>query len=121
MVPRKKSWIKPNQIKFKGHSYKNYIKEDFQENLVDLNWNDYFEYIDPNVLWECLRDAILSVINPMCPLKTFNVPEAKEPWITNEALEAFRDNDKLMKKAKRTKASEHWDQVERVRNSVGKK
>ena len=67
-----------------------------------------------DILWECLRDAILSVINPMCPLNTFNVPEVKEPWITNQALEAIRDKDKLMKKAKRAKVSEHW-----ARMSVG--
>ena len=95
MVTRKKVWVKPSKIKFKGRSYKNYVKEDF-------------------------RKAILKIIDPICPLRSFSVPEAKEPWITNEALEAIRDKDKLLKKAKRTGLIGHWVEAKQVRNTVGR-
>ena len=36
----------------------------------------------------------------MCPLKSFRLPAAREPWITNEGLEAIRDKDRLLKKAR---------------------
>ena len=48
------------------------------------------------------------------------MPEAREPWITNEALEAIRDKDKLMKKARKTKSVPHWEQARRGRNEVGR-
>ena len=119
-VTRKKTWVKPKKIEFKGRSYRNYVKEDFQNSLNDLNWRRYFEIDDPNVLWGLLKTAILNSIDPVCPLKKFKVAEAKELWITNEALEAIRDKDKLLKKAKHTKKEEDWIRAKEARNRVGR-
>ena len=67
-----------------------------------------------------MKENIISVLNPMCPLKTFKVSEAREPWITNEALEAIRDKDKLLETAKRTKSARDWELARRARNTVGR-
>ena len=120
MVTRKKVSIKPNKIEFKGRSYKNYVKEDFQERLTDMNWGAYYRLDDPNILWDHLKTSILEAINPMCPLQNFRVPEAKELWLTNEALEAIRDKDKLLGKARRTRSIANWEAARAARNGVGR-
>ena len=56
----------------------------------------------------------------MCPIESFRVSEAKEPWITNEALEAIRDKDSLLRIARNTKAPEDWLEARRVRNATGR-
>ena len=35
----------------------------------------------------------------MCPLKSFKVKEAGEPWLTNKALEAIREKDNLLRQS----------------------
>ena len=97
MTTRKKVWVKHSKVKFKGRSYTNYVKED--------KWNEYFVLMDPNLMWDFFEKTITKVIDPVCPIKTFVVPEAREPWITNEASKAIRDKDKLLRKAKKKKSS----------------
>ena len=48
------------------------------------------------------------------------MPAAREPWITNEALEAIRDKDRLLAKAKRTKSGRDWALAREMRNTVGR-
>ena len=120
MVTRKKLYIKPTKIKFTGRSYKNYIKEDFQEALLSANWEIFYRSQDPDFLWGLLREAITSNIDKMCPLKSYSVNEFREPWITNEAIEATKDKKRLLLRAKRSMKEEDWVAAKRMRNEVGK-
>ena len=56
----------------------------------------------------------------MCPLKRLRVNARREPWVTNEAIEAIRDKDRLLKKARRTGKVEDWERARRARNEVGR-
>ena len=40
----------------------------------------------------------------MCPMKEFRVKSINEPWITNIALKASKDEHSLLKVAKRNKS-----------------
>ena len=120
LITRKKLYSKPAKINFTGRSYRNYNKEDFQERLGNANWVNYYALTNPNALWYYLKKIILDTIDPMCPLKKFRVPEAKEPWITNEALEAIRDKDRLMARARKSKLVDDWNNAKTARNTVGR-
>ena len=100
---RKKKFVKKEKVNFMGRSYKNYVKEDFQQSLSDHNWDAFFQMEDPNDLWQYMYRTILDYIDPMCPTKSFKVYSAREPWVTIEALELIKDKDRLLNKAKRTK------------------
>ena len=99
LVTRKKTWIKPKKVSFRDRSYKNYNKEVFQDRLTETNWVDFFRQNDPNILWESLKNSIVTVADQICPMRDFKVPEAREPWVTNEMLEAIKDKDSLLKKS----------------------
>ena len=111
MVTRKKTYTKPTKIEFKGRSYRNYDKELFQDRLTGLDWEGFFEVRDPNELWGTMSRKIEEQIEELCPLKTFKVSKAREPWVTNEALEAIKDKDKLLRRARKTGKEEDWTQV----------
>ena len=44
----------------------------------------------------------------MCPKQTFRIKSLKDPWITNELLEAIKDKDILLSHAKRTDDQLDW-------------
>ena len=120
MVTRKKDKTRHEQVDFKGRSYKNYVKEDFQEALLGKDWDQFFYERDPNILWDIMERFVEEEIERMCPLKSFKARKAKEPWITNEALEYIRDKDKALKKARRTGKAEDWEVARRERNRIGR-
>ena len=56
----------------------------------------------------------------MCPIKNFKVNKSREPWITNEALEAIKDKDRLLRRARRSGREDDWVSAKRERNRVGR-
>ena len=119
-VTRKKTWVKQTKVEFKGRTYKNYVKEDFQQLLDDHDWTQFYQLDDPNILWHYLHTTMLRYINPMCPIKSYRVSEAREPWMTNEMLESIKDKDRLLRKAKNSGQKADWDEARRARNRVGR-
>ena len=117
---RKKIKILSPKINFEGRSYRNYIKEDFQHNLINSNWNDFYSSNDPEICWEIMEAIIREEIDKMCPLKNFRVSKSRDVWITNELLEEIRDKDLALKRARKSGDANHWAYARHERNRVGK-
>ena len=120
LVTRKRIATKAEKVNFRGRSYRNYRKETFQDRLVGTNWAPFYNCRDPNKMWKFMYKVISEEIEAMCPIKSFRVDEFKEVWMTNEAVEAIRDKDRLLKRAKRSGKEEEWLEAKRVRNRVGR-
>ena len=120
LVTRKKVTVPKEKVDFRGRSYRNYNREDFQNRLTNLDWGHFFDIRDPGVLWEIMEGRIEREIERMCPMKSFRVARKREMWITNEALEAIKDKDRALRRAKRTGNELDWAQARRLRNSVGR-
>ena len=119
-VRRKKLRIPHKKVSFKGRSYRNFVKEDFQEGLININWAEYYKATNPNTCWQIMENAIRTALDESCPLKSFKVREIREPWVTDEILEEIKDKDNYIKIAKQTKKEEDWLLAKRERNRVGK-
>ena len=120
LVTRKKTPVKSKKITFKGRSYRAYDKGVFQNNLVNADWREFYDNEDPNWLWDFMYNVILEKIEPMCPMKEFKVAEFKEIWMTNEAIEAIKDKERALNRARRTRSEEDWFEARAVRNRVGR-
>ena len=83
MVTRKKGYTKPSKVTFTGRSYKNYVREDFQGSLLEVDWTEFYNMQDPYVMWKFIEEEIRRNIDVVCPLKSYTVSELREPWITN--------------------------------------
>ena len=108
MVTRKKGSTVKEKTEFMGRSYRRYIREEFQNNLSALNWVPFYDIYDPNKLWDFMEGEILKQANVFCPIKKLRVNAQREPWITNEAIEAIRDKDRVLRKAKKSGKVEDW-------------
>ena len=119
-VVRKKSKSVLGKISFEGRSYKNYVKKDLQQNLTGSDWTEFYGEHNPTRLWDIMEENILKQANLLCPMRFFRVKEIREPWITNEAIEAIRDKDKLLNKAKKSGKETDWAAARMARNNVGR-
>ena len=97
----KKHVTKPKlATKFKGRSYIDFNEDLFLETLCEMDWERLYQADDPNVAWTVMKTNIQSTIDNMCPIRSFNIKQMKDPWITNEILESIHDKDRLLSRAK---------------------
>ena len=120
LATRKKKTLPKERTEFSGRSYKNYNREEFQNSLSTTDWTLFYGIGEPNALWDLMEKEILKQANLMCPIKKLRVNAKRKPWITNDAIEAIRDKDRLLKKAKRTGRAVDWGVARRARNEVGR-
>ena len=86
--------------------------------LLEIDWNQFYNVGNVNDSWSLLKNNILSVIDQICPVKTFKIKKLKDPWISQEILENIRDKDILLTRAKHTNNAEDWKRARDRRNEV---
>ena len=117
MLTRKKAKLVKQKCEFYGRSYRNYNKDIFQERIRDANWEFLEHERDVNTQWKMFEQNISTILDKMCPQKMFKIKQVKQPWITPRLLELILDKDKALKKAKKSKNRELWNDSKRLRNS----
>ena len=113
---RKKPRLKVKKVTLLGRSYRRYVKEDFQRELVESDLERFYTAEDPNAAWQIIEDKLRGMLNTICPVRKFKVNEVREQWVTNELLEEIKDKDRLIQVARNSDAREDW---KRARNRVG--
>ena len=106
------------QLSFRGRSYRHYDREQFQDNLANLDWQSLYVCNDIDQAWNIMLEKIRYEIELMCPLKNIKINKQKDPWITNEILELINDKNDLLAGAKCSKLVEDWDNAQTARNLV---
>ena len=119
-IKRKKNRVKFKKVSFKGRSYKDYVKEDMQEELTRLDWEQFFELQDPSECWEIIESRVRDHLNRVAPQKLFRVKEISEPWVTNEILEEIKDKDRFLRIARRSGKAGDLIRAKFQRNRVGR-
>ena len=117
-VTRKHIHKEKNSSTFQGRTYRHKNEALFLQHLTACNWNIFYQSDDPEIAWNILESNILNIINTMCPIQTFHVKHLKDPWISQEILEAMKDKDRLLSLAKRNNRAEDWVLARRRRNQV---
>ena len=120
LVRRKKPRLISKKVNFVGRSYKNVVKEDFQESLINEDWTEFYNSTDPEVCWGLLETTIRHKLDYTCPQKTFRLKEVREAWITDELLEEINDKDNCLRIARVLGKEEDWSAARKERNRVGK-
>ena len=115
---KKKIKTKKVQIDFYGRSYRNYDREAFQQHLMEYNWNEYWQFDNPDDCWEYMVKVIEKYLDPVCPVRRRRVRNSGEPWLCNEILEAIFDKDQAWKRAKLSKNADDVLVAKRLRNQV---
>ena len=72
-VVHKKGRDKRSPVQFMGRSYRNYDKEEFRRRLLWADWADFYQNSDPESAWDSILRHITTVLDDMCPLRTFHI------------------------------------------------
>ena len=99
---RKKEFEQWAEKQFTGRFYRFYDRDNFQNNIINVDWKSFYTARDVITCWDILEANILATIDAMCPVKHFKVSHSNDPWITNELLEEIRDKDLALKRARKS-------------------
>ena len=117
VVHKKGRDVRPT-AEFKGRSYRNVDRLTFQAKLSELDWTTFYIIGDVNEAWQFLFDQINSILDQMCPIRSFRIKNYRPDWITGELIEQIKDRDYFYKRAKRTGDSDLWNIAKYLRNST---
>ena len=70
--------------------YKNYNENNFTLLFNEIDWNEYYNCLDVNILWDMMHYRMQEILEIMCPFKTIYVRKDHVPWFTNEIYECIR-------------------------------
>ena len=98
---RKKIHNKRQSVNFKGRSYRNFDERQFITNFLNLDWDDFDNEDDPDILWDIYENKIRVIMDPMCPFKHFKIAKDRDPWVSDDLIDEIKQKDYLLKKAKK--------------------
>lgn len=99
-VVRKKNRTTLPRTSFECRNFKNYTKEEFQLDLVNFDWTDFFQISNPDEAWDYLYRVILECADKHCPVKFFTSKKEKPEWLNQEILEYVKERDKVYSRLK---------------------
>ena len=93
-----------------GRSYKHYVKEDFQADIIDdMSWRNFWDAgPDVNMLWDVMLTIILYHANVYCPTVKMYVNENCPYWFSRDLIEEINHKNYLYRKAKASSKEEDW-------------
>ena len=117
LVHKKGRDARPN-VEFVGRSYRHYNRADFTKALNSADWRDFYKLDDPELAWEFILKSVTTILDRMCPVKSFQVKNYRPDWITNELIEQIKDRDYFYSKAKRSGDQDAWNIAKHLRNTT---
>ena len=96
--------------------YKNYDKDIFGTLLTNMDWAQYYEIRDVDVLWNIIYSRIVEILEIMCPYKRVCLRDPKTPWVTRELVHAINERKKFVRLYWKTKNQFIWDICKYLRN-----
>ena len=115
IVHKKGRDIRP-KAEFIGRSYRSFDREKFKENLKSLNWEPLSDLKDPGEAWDFILNHITTVLDAMCPVRTFHIKNYRPDWMTKELIEQIKDRDYFYRKAKLSGDEDSWNIAKYLRN-----
>ena len=84
-----------------ARSYVHYDKQDFQNQLLQQDWAEYYTLDTVDEIWDCFLTHVSNVADTLCPTKKIKIKDKPEqdPWITHEILEMIQDKIRFQKLA----------------------
>ena len=101
-IVHKKGRDNRQSVKFEGRSYRHFDRAAFTKALLEADWGIFYGIENPEQAWEFILNSISTILDNMCPLRTFHIKNYRPDWITNELIEQIKDRDYFYKKAKST-------------------
>ena len=95
----------------KKRSLKNYNKETFQANLLDVDWSSVICSNNVIQAWEHFKSSFMSAIDNIAPMKEVRIKQRTQPRITNEILQCLKDRDKTFRVYKKDSSDDNFSNL----------
>lgn len=119
-VVRKKIRHTVPKVNFQCRCFSSYSKDEFQQDLRNHNWGDFFEILSPESAWQALYNVICKTSDCHCPMRTYTSKNALPLWLSKEILEFIKQRDYVYKLAKQTSDPDEWARLRRLRNKCNR-
>ena len=77
--------------------YQNFDNDIFRTLCKDVNWLDYDQSDNVDVIWDLFLFKITTILEVMCPYKQVYVRARKTPWITPDIIYYMNERSKFIK------------------------
>ena len=104
------------KVQFKGRTYRNFDVESFKSALVEADWTAFYNSADSEVAWRLMQEHVISVLDKMCPIRTFHIRNYRPDWMGRDLIEQIKDRDYFYKQAKKTGGEDLWNIAKYLRN-----
>ena len=84
--------------------------------MKNTNWQVINECHDSNICWKFFKDILTRCINTHAPMTKKTVKGKPIPWLTEEIKKQMNDRDGLLRKARKSKNTEHWKNYKAMKN-----
>lgn len=76
---------------FRCRSFGHYVRDNFQQDLVNHDWSEFFDILCPEQAWLYLYETITEYADKHCPLRDYVSKRELPPWLNNEILEHLKN------------------------------
>ena len=99
---------------------KHYNVEVYRKIIADLDWGDFFETQQIDILNNMFEEFFLSVLNDIAPVKISQRRKNFISWVSDTVKEEMRLRDRLRDKARSSQSREDWTKYKVSRNKCVK-
>ena len=86
-----------------------------------MGWLKIYLSEEVNITLKMFTEKILSILDVMAPLKTFQVRRKHNPWISEDTIQMMRERNRLQEVASNSNSDADWDKFRQIRNKVNNK
>lgn len=101
-----------------GRSYKNVDWDAFQEEIKQIDLQEFFTLRDPNVVWEALYSRLLGILDRFCPVRNIRLHHRNSEFITPEVADQIHERDRLYRRARKSGLDCDWLAAKTLRSRV---
>jgi len=118
---RKYNHAKYESKTIRFRDYKSYNTEKLIRDVNTINWKPLYECNDVDIATNYFTESLKSVFDVNAPIKTKTVRGKPAPWLKGSLKRFMDDKDKLLRKARKTKTDDDWNEYRRTRNKCNAK
>lgn len=77
-------------VTFTYRMMKNLDEKDLEQRIQQIDWSNYYTLESPAECWEFIYNALIEIMDELCPEKTMTNVKKKTEWLTSNIFELMK-------------------------------
>lgn len=103
---------------FVGRSYHFFSKDNFQADLMNINWGRFYGTSNINEAWDIFINYLITVCDNHAPTTTFYIRRDHPPWFNDDIIELCANRDFLFSLGRRTHNQLLINEANKIKNFI---